>query len=71
MPQAGRCLAVGLGSADARLVGPFALFAPFRGHPIPPCIMLEMLIKEADQLIDPGVVNAPHVAALPDEGWVP
>ena len=26
-------------------------------------------IKEADQLIDPNVINAPHVAALPDNGW--
>jgi len=28
-------------------------------------IMMEMTIKEADELIDPGVDNAPHVAALP------
>jgi serine/threonine protein kinase/tetratricopeptide (TPR) repeat protein len=35
----------------------------------PPVIMMEMVIKEADQLIDPDVVNAPHVAALPDNGW--
>ena len=30
---------------------------------------MEMVIKEADTLIDPGVPNAPHVAALPDNGW--
>jgi hypothetical protein len=35
----------------------------------PACIMMEMVIKEADALIDPGVVNAPHVAALPPDGW--
>ncbi len=32
-------------------------------------IMMEMTIKEADQLIDPDEINAPHVAALPPEGW--
>jgi hypothetical protein len=31
--------------------------------------MMEMVLKEADQLIDPGVDNAPHVAALPREGF--
>jgi serine/threonine protein kinase len=35
----------------------------------PTCIMMEMVIKEADELIDPDVVNAPHVAALPPDGW--
>jgi hypothetical protein len=32
-------------------------------------MMTEMAINEADELIDPGVDNAPHVAALPPEGW--
>jgi serine/threonine protein kinase/tetratricopeptide (TPR) repeat protein len=32
-------------------------------------IMMEMVIREADQLIEPDVDNAPHVAALPPEGW--
>jgi hypothetical protein len=32
-------------------------------------IVMEMLIKEADQLIDTNVVNASHVAALPPEGF--
>jgi len=51
----------------------------YRGHILPgggmyqpwfpESIMMEMVIKEADQLIDPGVDNAPHVAALPPEGW--
>ena len=35
----------------------------------PSCVMIEMVIKEADTLIDPDVTNAPHVAALPKEGW--
>jgi serine/threonine protein kinase/tetratricopeptide (TPR) repeat protein len=35
----------------------------------PTCIMLGMVIKEADEKIDPGVDNAPHVAALPPQGW--
>jgi len=35
----------------------------------PPVIMMEMVIKEADREIDPDVDNAPHVAALPDNGW--
>ncbi len=33
------------------------------------CIMMEMVLKEADREIDPGVDNAPHVAALPDDRW--
>jgi hypothetical protein len=32
-------------------------------------IVMEMTIKEADELIDPDVTNAPYVAALPPEGW--
>ena len=32
-------------------------------------IVMEMLIKEADQLIDTNAINAPHVAALPKDGW--
>jgi hypothetical protein len=35
----------------------------------PPCITMEMVIKEADREIDPDMVNAPHVAALPPQGW--
>ncbi len=40
-------------------------------HPprFPDSIMMEKVIKEAYLLIDPGVVKAPHVAALPPGGW--
>jgi serine/threonine protein kinase len=59
-----------LSEADTRyhqtVIEPGAgLYQPY----FPPCIMMEMVIKEADSLIDPGVDNAPHVAALPPERW--